>query len=221
MSHESTLLKQMTTALQRMKFHCFPPCYQSADVKALTKVTAKELHSSLRKMALLFGTVELTLKIEGCAKSTEKSMENQLPQWVMILKPAKAISNSQTISTKHKAQSHGTGVKAVGKNKSKSNAKNSDLFEPPKDAKKVKFYFLLWKRYFETGYNITGYIKYVIAIFGISSLNVGLTMALGWGMESPVSLSVSFGLTNGFMEMDNEISNRFNGFVHEMRAMKR
>ena len=95
-----------------------------------------------------------------------------------------------------------------------------ELFTAPEGVKKSKFLFLLWKRYFETGYSITGYVKYVIALFGISSLNVAITMSLGVIYAILCFVVGWWWFRYGFMEVDNEISNRFNGFVHEMRAMK-
>lgn len=95
-----------------------------------------------------------------------------------------------------------------------------DLFKPPQGVRKIKFYFLLWKRYFEMGYNITGYVKYAIALFGISSLNLVVTMVLGALYGGLCFLVGYLWFRYGFMEADNEISNRFNGFVQEMRDMK-
>lgn len=97
------------------------------------------------------------------------------------------------------------------------NSMNHDPFEPPEGISIAKFRFLMLKRYFEQGYNITGYIKYVIALFGISSLNVSTTMALGFGYAIFCFAVGYWWYRYGFIEIDTEIGNRFNYFVNEMR----
>ena len=93
-------------------------------------------------------------------------------------------------------------------------------FDPPKNADSRKYKILLWKRYFDTGYGLTSYLKYGIALFGLSSLNVSQTLTLGiaYGL-----LCFVFGwiwYRYQFVEVENEISNRFNLFAREMREMK-
>lgn len=77
---------------------------------------------------------------------------------------------------------------------------------------------LLQKRYFDLGWSITGYLKYILALFGIASLNVKATMVLavcyavfcyvfGWAW-------VKF----GWYTIDIEITNMYNLFVKEMRS---
>ena len=77
---------------------------------------------------------------------------------------------------------------------------------------------LLQKRYFDLGYGITSYFKLLIALFGISSLNVRATMiiAVAYGI-----FCYTFGwafVKYGWYSVDIEISNKFNFFVQEMRA---
>ena len=84
-----------------------------------------------------------------------------------------------------------------------------------------KFRLMLHKAYFEKGYALTSYIKYAIALFGISSLNVKATMIigiiyaflcyfLGWGW-----------FYYNFIEEEIEVGNAFNRFVKEMRRERK
>lgn len=94
---------------------------------------------------------------------------------------------------------------------------NLDPFEPPVGVSRLKFKLLLYKRYFEQGYSITGYIKYVIALFGLSSLNVGVTMAFGV-LYAVACFAIGYWWYRyGLIDVDTEIGNRFNYFVREMR----
>ena len=92
-----------------------------------------------------------------------------------------------------------------------------DPFKPPAGSKAAVFYFLLWKRYFDTGLALTVYVKWFIAFFGFASRNVNTTMifavayaifcfVLGWWWHK-----------YNFVRLEIEISNRFNDFVSEMR----
>ena len=90
-------------------------------------------------------------------------------------------------------------------------------FLPPPGVSKLKFQFLMWKRYFDTGLSITGYLKYGIALFGISSLDVGKTIAIAV-IYVPFCFVIGYlWFRWNFAELDNEISNRFNYFMREMR----
>ena len=77
--------------------------------------------------------------------------------------------------------------------------------------------FNLHKTYFDIGYGLTQYFKYLILLFGVASLNVKSTMfiavvyaigcyILGWAW-----------LHSGFFSAAIEIGNMFNPFVTEMR----
>ena len=78
--------------------------------------------------------------------------------------------------------------------------------------------YLLWKRYFDTGFSLTSYIKYAIALFGISSLDVKATMLIA--VIYAVSCLVIGRLWYHYklVEVDAEISNLFNPFQREVRA---
>ena len=90
-------------------------------------------------------------------------------------------------------------------------------FLKPDGTSDLKWKFLLWRRYFETGYALTAYIKYLIALFGISSLNVSKTITIAFIYAIICFFIGFFWYKWKFAELDNEISNRFNLFVKEMR----
>lgn len=82
----------------------------------------------------------------------------------------------------------------------------------------MKLYNLcLHKAYFEKGYSLTSYVKYLIALFGLSSLNVRLTMILGLIYALSCYLIGFVWYYFGFIEAEIEVSNRFNLFVKEVR----
>ena len=90
--------------------------------------------------------------------------------------------------------------------------------QAPAGVSSLKFKFILYKRYFEMGYSITGYVKFMIAIFGISSLNVAATIIMGI-LYAFACFAVGWAwFRYGFMELDTEITNQYNSFVKEMRA---
>jgi len=99
---------------------------------------------------------------------------------------------------------------------------HEDPFSPPPGVGIIKFKFLLWMRYFQTGYGsiFSNIFKYAIALFGLSSQDVKSTMALGFFY---VIFCFAFGwwwYYFKFIEIENEISNRFNWFMREMRDMR-
>lgn len=75
----------------------------------------------------------------------------------------------------------------------------------------------LLKRYFDEGYGFTNYFKFLIAFYGMASLNVKNTLIMG----------VAYGLScffigwlifwSGFKKASIEVDNRVNPFVNEMR----
>ena len=97
---------------------------------------------------------------------------------------------------------------------------NSEIFKKPEGVSEWKWRFLLYKRYFDVGYGITSYVKYFIAFFGLSSLNVGKTLLLGLLYAVLCSVVGYFWFRGDFAEVDQEIGNRFNLFVREMRDLK-
>ena len=93
--------------------------------------------------------------------------------------------------------------------------------EPPEGVNPLVFRLLMWKRYFDTGYNLTSYIKYAVALFGLSSLNVSATLVIAFVYGVACFIIGYLWFAFKFVEVDNEISNRFNLFTREMREMKK
>jgi hypothetical protein len=75
----------------------------------------------------------------------------------------------------------------------------------------------LYKAYFEKGYSLTNYVKYVIALFGLTSLNLKLTMIFA-GIYALSCFVIGWAWYHyGLIYAEMEVSNRFNLFVKEMR----
>lgn len=79
--------------------------------------------------------------------------------------------------------------------------------------------FALHKRYFDTGMGITNYLKYVIALFGIASLNLKWTMILAVIYAFTSYIIGWYWLNSGLVDAEKEIDNRYNPFVREMRRV--
>jgi len=85
----------------------------------------------------------------------------------------------------------------------------------------LKHYRLLVaKAYFDKGWGLTGYLKYAIALFGLSSLNVRTTMIAGIIYGVSCYFIGRFWYTYRLIDTENEIQNRFNPFQREMREWK-
>ena len=82
-----------------------------------------------------------------------------------------------------------------------------------------RFKIALWKRYFETGYGISNYIKYVIALVGLSTLNLKATMLLAFIYLIFCFVLGYVWLRVGMYETEIEVGNQFNPFVKEMRKV--
>lgn len=80
-----------------------------------------------------------------------------------------------------------------------------------------KYKLILHKSYFDKGWGVTNYLKYVIAFFGLASLNVKATMyiSVGYGI-----FCYFFGWAYfywGWVRTEREVDNNHNWFVQEMR----
>lgn len=80
-----------------------------------------------------------------------------------------------------------------------------------------KFHFLIWKRYFDQGYSITNYIKYLVAVVGVTTGDLGTTVWLAVGYTLACFLVGWVWYNYDFMWVDNEIGNQYNPFVGEVR----
>ena len=87
--------------------------------------------------------------------------------------------------------------------------------------KQYKIKLLLHKRYFDIGYGWTNFLKLIIALFGITSLNLKITMILAgiYGVSCYI-----FGwafVKYGWYTAEIEVGNMFNLFVKEMRNKRK
>ena len=82
-----------------------------------------------------------------------------------------------------------------------------------------RFKIALWKRYFDIGYGTLGFVKYLVALFGLSSLNVGATMTFGFIYLFFCLLFGRLWVAFGMYEAEIEVGNKFNLFVREMRKV--
>jgi len=81
--------------------------------------------------------------------------------------------------------------------------------------------FCLWKAYFEKGYGLTSYIKWVIAIFGITTQNVAVTL-LGMFIYGIVCFFLGWAWYHfNIITSELEVQNQFNLFVQEMRKKRK
>ena len=90
----------------------------------------------------------------------------------------------------------------------------------------MKFYKLcLWKAYFEKGYGITSYIKYLIVIFGLysafqsQSITITLVLAFVYGISC---FFIGWAWYHyGIITSEIEVHNTFDLFVKEMRKKRK
>ena len=84
--------------------------------------------------------------------------------------------------------------------------------------REINFYiFCLWKAYFEKGYGLTNYAKYMIALWGLSSLDVFSTMTLGIAY-AVLCFFIGWGWYRmGIISAEHEVQNRVNPFMGEVR----
>jgi len=82
----------------------------------------------------------------------------------------------------------------------------------------MRFYkFALWKAYFDKGYSVTSYFKYLFAIIGIAGLDgkilIPLFIAYGFSCFLVGWIWYRLHLTDA----ETEVGNKFNPFVGEVR----
>lgn len=87
-----------------------------------------------------------------------------------------------------------------------------------------KYKFMMLKAYFDNGYSLTSYPKWVLATVGIGSAIQGY--ALLWLFAGGIAYGIlcfilgCIFLKYGFYEAQQEVSNQFNLFVKEVRERK-
>lgn len=82
----------------------------------------------------------------------------------------------------------------------------------------MKFYRVaLWKAYFDKGFALTNYFKYLIAFYGFSSLNVKYTLVVA-GIYGVFCFFFGWwAIRYGFASAEHEIQNQINPFQMEVR----
>lgn len=79
------------------------------------------------------------------------------------------------------------------------------------------FKYLVLKAYFDKGLGLTNYVKYLIAFFGIASLDVKSTMYIGIAYLFFCYFLGRWWYKHKLIETENEINNIFNPFMKEVR----
>ena len=84
----------------------------------------------------------------------------------------------------------------------------------------LKFYnLLLHKAYFDKGMGLTNYVKYVIAFFGVASSDVKSTLWIAFFYGIICYFLGMFWYKKDLVKTENEVANRNNLFVKEMRDL--
>ena len=83
---------------------------------------------------------------------------------------------------------------------------------------KSSYKLLLWKAYFEKGWQITNYFKYVLVVFGWATNDVKTTILIGIVWVLCCFIVGKFWYKYKLINTEQEIQNRINPFVHEMRS---
>ena len=85
----------------------------------------------------------------------------------------------------------------------------------------MRFYkFALWKRYFDQGYSLVSYPKWVLAIFGLGEIvkNNYMIVVIGAFFFSILCFFMGWlWLRLGLFEAEQEVSNVYNLFVKQVR----
>lgn len=90
----------------------------------------------------------------------------------------------------------------------------------PKNIGVLKFKSLLWKRYFDVGYTILSYIKYIAVLMGGRAMLDNDTSLMVWLAVGYALLCFVVGWAwhrFDLIQTEVEIANQFNMFVEEVR----
>lgn len=77
--------------------------------------------------------------------------------------------------------------------------------------------WLWWKKYFDTGYALTGYGRFAVAVFGLTSLNLKFTSIMGVIYVIFSYFLGMFWIKKKLFEGEREIDNALNPFQREVR----
>jgi len=77
--------------------------------------------------------------------------------------------------------------------------------------------WLLYKAYFDKGYALSNYFKYLIAFFGLASRDVSTTLIIGFVYAVFCFILGWFWRKKGLWDAELEIVNQFNPFCKDVR----
>ena len=77
--------------------------------------------------------------------------------------------------------------------------------------------FVLFKAYFDKGFSLTNYLKYMIAFFGLASRDIKSTLWIAFFYAIACWIIGFIWIKYGFYDAENEVSNRFNPLAKELR----
>jgi len=84
---------------------------------------------------------------------------------------------------------------------------------------KTKYTIVLWKGYFDKGISLTNYFKYFIALYALATQDLKNTLIFGVAYAFFCLALGIWWYKSDFIKAELEVSNRFNIFVEEMRAI--
>ncbi len=77
--------------------------------------------------------------------------------------------------------------------------------------------FALHKRYFDQGFGVLNYVKYPLALLGFAIPNIKYIILVAIFYAVVCYIVGWWWLNRGMLDAENEISNRFNPFVRDVR----
>ncbi len=81
----------------------------------------------------------------------------------------------------------------------------------------LKYKITLIKGYFDKGWSLTTYIKYLIALFGLASLNIKATLIVGVIYAFFCYFIGYYWFKYQWVSAEHEVQNRFNPVMKEIR----
>jgi len=86
---------------------------------------------------------------------------------------------------------------------------------------KTKYKILLLKQYFDKGFGVTNYFKYIIAFFGLASREISTTLWIAFAYGIACFIVGWAWFKFDLVKVEQEISNDYNIFVQETRKKLR
>jgi hypothetical protein len=81
----------------------------------------------------------------------------------------------------------------------------------------TKLDIMMWKSYFDKGYGVTSYFKYLIGFYALASMKVTLTMIIGVIYGIVCFILGYWWYKYDWIIAEIEIGNKYNLFVQEVR----